>query len=30
MEYWGGGAKWYDPPGSMAYGKLGDSGIIIC
>jgi len=26
----GGGAKWYDLPGSKAYGKLGDPGIIIC
>jgi len=25
-----GGAKWYDPPGSNAYDKLGDPGIIIC
>jgi len=25
-----GGAKWYDPPGSKAYGRLGDPGIIIC
>jgi len=23
-------AKWYGPPGSKAYGKLGDPGIIIC
>jgi len=26
----GGGAKWYDPPGSKAYDKLGDPGIIKC
>jgi len=26
-EYWG--AEWYNPPGSKAYGKLGDPGIII-
>jgi len=25
----GEGAKWYDPPGSKTYGKLGDPGIII-
>jgi len=25
-----GGAKWYDPSGSKAYGKLGNPGIIIC
>ena len=25
MGYWG--AKWYNPPGSKAYGKLGDPGI---